>query len=307
MLYYFWKNLKTVTTIADYCKEINISPPRHAFYDIRKFEENAKTVHLKQPPFRHEFYALALRHAGSNNEVMGLRLQSQIFFNSPYQVVTWDILPDWQGYYVIFDKDFIASNLAWQNFIIDYPFFRLDKYIPFDLREEDRLFADSLFARIFEEYHSDNADKFLFIQTYTQLLLHLTKRYFVKLNLDRANKQENRTADILLVARFQSLVETIFSNEEAEAEVRQPSYYADKLHVHPNHLNAVVKRMTGKTASQIIQQHLITSAKSLLRQTSLSVKEIAYRMHFTEPTHFNAFFRKNIGLTPQQFRELNTL
>jgi hypothetical protein len=299
--------MKTVTTIADYCKEINISPPRHAFFDIRKFEDNMKTVNAKQPSFRHEFYALALRHSGSNKEVMGIPLQSQIFFNSPYQVVTWDILPDWQGYYIIFDRDFIASNAGWQNFISDYPFFRLDKYIPFDLPEEDRVFADSLFTNIFKEYHGSNSDKFLFIQTYTQLLLHLTKRYFIKLELDKENIQENRTADILLVSRFQSLVETMFCNEDAEAEVRHPSFYAEKLNVHPNHLNAVVKRISGKTASKIIQQHLLNSSKSLLRQTTLSVKEIAYRMHFNEPTHFNAFFRKISGVTPQQFREMHSL
>lgn len=299
--------MKTVTTIAGYCKEINVPAPRHAFFDIRKFEDNMKTVNAKQPPFRHEFYCIALRHFGSNREVMGNPLKSNLFFNSPYQVITWDILPDWQGYYIIFDRNFIALNPAWQNFLIDYPFFRLDKYIPFDLPEEDRLFADGLFAKIFEEYHSANADKFLFIQAYTQLLLHLTKRYFVKLELDKEGMQENRTADILLVSRFQSLVETMFSNEDADAEVRQPSYYAEKLNVHPNHLNAAVKRISGKTASQVIQQHLINSSKSLLRQTALSVKEIAYRMHFTEPTHFNAFFKKSTGITPQQFRDMAAL
>lgn len=299
--------MKTITTIADYCKEINISPPRHGFFDIRKFEDNMETVNPKQQPFRHEFYALALRHSGSNKEVMGIPLQSQIFFNSPYQVITWDILPDWQGYYIIFDKDFIVLNPSWQNFIIDYPFFRLDKYIPFDLPEQDRLFADGLFAKVFEEYHSGNPDKFLFIQTYTQLLLHLTKRYFIKLQLGKDNTQENRTTDILLVSRFQSLVETLFANEDANAEVRQPSYYAEKLNVHPNHLNAVVKRISGKTASQIIQQHLLNLSKSLLRQTSLSIKEVAFRMYFTEPTHFNAFFKKNAGVTPQQFREVQSL
>lgn len=295
--------MKTVTTIAEYCKEINISPPRHPHFDIRQFEDNMKTVNAKQPPFRHEFYCIALRHVGSNKEVMGDPLQANLFFNSPYQVVTWNILPDWRGYYIIFDRDFLTANPVWQNFIVDYPFFRLDKYIPFDLPENDRSFADSLFARIFEEYHSNNPDKFLFIQTYTQLLLYLTRRYFLRLELDKEKTHENRTADILLVSRFQSMVEAMFSSEQAEAEVRQPSFYAERLNVHPNHLNAVVKRIAGKTASGIIQQHLITSSKSLLRQTALSIKEIAYRMHFTEPTHFNAFFKKITGTTPQQFRD----
>ncbi len=299
--------METITKISDYCKEINISPPRHAFYDIRKFEDNMKTVNLKQEPFRHEFYAVALRHSGSNKEVMGQSLNSNLFFNSPYQIITWEIKEDWQGWYIIFDKDFVSMNPNWQNFIIDFPFFRIDKSIPFNLPESDAELADNLFQKINDEYHSENNDKFRFIQTYTHLLLLLTKRYFEKLNIPAKEQQDNRTADILLVSRFQTLVETSLTNEEENTEIRQTSFYAERLSIHPNHLNAVAKRITGKTASQIIQQQIITSAKSLLRQTELSIKEIAFRLHFVEPTHFNAFFKKMTSFTPQQFRDNTSL
>ncbi len=76
------------------------------------------------------------------------------------------------------------------------------------------------------------------------------------------------------------------------------SWYADKLIVHPDHLNAVIKRITGKTASEAIQYHFLNSAKSLLIQTTLSAKEIAYRLHFAEATHFNSFLRKCPALLP---------
>ncbi len=56
-------------------------------------------------------------------------------------------------------------NAAWNTFIIDYPFLRLDKYIAFDLPTEAHIEADNCFKKIFEEYHSDNKDKFQFIQT----------------------------------------------------------------------------------------------------------------------------------------------
>jgi AraC family transcriptional regulator, transcriptional activator of pobA len=71
--------LKTITSIQHYCREINIPSPKHPFFDIRKFEENAKTLNLKQPPFRHEFYAIALRNSGNNKEVMGSFLESNFF------------------------------------------------------------------------------------------------------------------------------------------------------------------------------------------------------------------------------------
>jgi AraC-like DNA-binding protein len=295
--------MKTITTISDYCSEINIPAPRHGFYDIRRFEDNMKTVNARQQPFRHEFYCVALRHEGSNREVMGNFLSSNLFFNSPYQIVTWDILPDWKGFYIIFDREFIGMNPAWQNFIVDFPFFRLDKTIPFDLPSESAAFADQLFQNIFEEYHSENKDKFQFIQTYTQLLLLLTKRHFLQLKIDGDSLQENRTADVLLVSRFQSLLEVAFTNDYADEAIRHPSFYAEKLNVHPNHLNAVVKRISGSTAKQMIQHQVLTYAKSLLLQTDLSIKEIAYRLQFSEPTHFNAFFKKLAKQTPQQFRD----
>ncbi len=264
------------------------------------------TVNAQQPSFRHEFYAVALRHEGTNTEVMGKPLRASLFFNSPYQVVTWDIAPDWKGWYIIFGKEFISMNPAWSRFILDFPFFRLDKTLAFDLPPDERLRADACFKRIFEEYHSESPDKFSFIQAYTQLLLVITKRFFDKCSPESTTPEHTRTADTVLVSRFQSLIESHSATEDAfgdHAEVRQASFYADLLNVHPNHLNAVVKRITGNTASYHIQEHLLLLAKSLLTQTELSTKEIAFRLHFSEPTHFTAFFKKQTGQTPQQFRD----
>ncbi len=255
--------MKTITTIPEYCKEVNIPQPKYSFFDIRRFEDKVKTENSKQEPFRHEFYAIALRHAGENKEVNGQLLEANLFFNSPYQVISWEVLPDWKGWYIMFGRDFLTVNPAWKNFIIEFPFFRLDKLIPFDIPPADVILANNCFENIFEEYHSDNKDKFQFIQTYTQLLLNITKRFFEKLDIDISTRENNRTADILLVSRFQALIETLSAKEELDPEVRQPSFYAEKLNIHPNHLNAVVKRITDKTASQIIQQYIINISKSL--------------------------------------------
>ncbi len=292
-----------ISTIEGYCKEINIPPPKHPLFDIRRFEDNMKTVHSKQRPFRHELYAIALRHEGGNIEVNGKPLSASVFFNSPYQVITWNILPDWKGWYIIFSREFISMNPGWGNFIVDYPFFRLDKYVAFNLPEDVHLEADGYYKKIFQEYHSSNIDKFTFIQAFTQLLLNTARRYFGQMDIENYSTENARTADIILVSKFQSLIETLSSKEEFDAQVRQPSFYANQLNIHPNYLNAVVKRITDKTASQLIQQHLTSFAKSLLKQTGLSIKEVAYRLHFNEPTHFNAFFKKHTQFTPQQYRE----
>jgi AraC family transcriptional regulator, transcriptional activator of pobA len=262
-----------------------------------------KMVRPKQPPFRHEFYAIALRVAGENTEVNGQFLDCNLFFNSPYQVITWDIQLDWVGWYIIFSREFLSLNPTWRNFIIDFPFFRLDRAEPMNLPADDARHVDHIYEKIFNEYHSDNQDKFLFIQTYTHFLLLVTKRFFDKTHANAETQQDNRTADIILASRFQTQVETMMTNEQATAEIRHPSFYAKKLNIHPNHLNAVVKRTTGKTATDIIQSQLLISAKSLLRQTTDSIKEIAFRLYFSQPTHFTSFFKKATGLTPQQYRD----
>lgn len=291
----------TITTLAEYCATINIPPPKHPHFDIRRFEDNMLTVNPKQEPFRHEFYAIALRYAGTNKEVMGKPLVSNLFFNSPYQIVTWNIAPDWQGWYIIFDREFVNQNPAWASFIVDYPFLRLDRVTPINLPEAIANQANQYFELIYAEYHSTNSESFSIIQAYTQLLLLLTKRYF---NLqDNDTHQDTRSADILLASRYQTLVETLLANPPANSDIRQPSFYAEQLNVHPNHLNAVIKRITGQTAGAVIQAQLVLQAKAMLTQTSLNVKEIAYALQFTEPTHFNAFFRKHLGLTPAQYRK----
>lgn len=295
--------MKTITTIPDYCKEVNIPQPKYPFFDIRRFEDKVKTENSKQSAFRHEFYAIAIRHEGENKEVNGEVLKANLFFNSPYQVISWDVLPDWKGWYIMFGQDFLAINPAWKNFIVDFPFFQLDKSIPFNLPEKDATQASNFFEKIFEEYHSANGDNFQFIQAYTSLLLLLTRRYFNNFTTTGEIPRKNRTADIILLSRFQTMTETWIADENAGAEVRQPSFYAGMLNMHPNHLNALVKRITGKTATSLIQNQLITAAKSFLLQTDFSMKEIAFKLHFKEPTHFSSFFKSITGVTPQRYRE----
>jgi len=299
--------LKTITTIPDYCREVNIPQPKYALYDIRKFEDKVKTENKQQSAFRHEFYAIALRHSGYNKAVNGKPLQANLLFNSPYQVISWDVLPEWKGWYLMFGQDFLALNPAWNHFIVEFPFFRLDKSIPFNLAPQDAALADGFFQKIFEEYHSSNTDKFQFIQAYTSLLLHLTKRYFNQLHIVENATDNHCTADILLVSRFQTMIEINIINAHAPEKIRKPSFYAGELHIHPNHLNAVVKRITGKAATHIIHEKFITVAKSLLKQEDLSAKEIAYKLHFKQPAHFTSFFKKMTGITPQQYQQNHIL
>jgi AraC-like DNA-binding protein len=78
--------------------------------------------------------------------------------------------------------------------------------------------------------------------------------------------------------------------------------YADKLCVHVNHLNRVIKSVTGKTTSEIIAGKMIEEAKRLLCTTELSIGEIGDILGFEEIASFSKFFRKHTGYCPKFFR-----
>lgn len=83
----------------------------------------------------------------------------------------------------------------------------------------------------------------------------------------------------------------------------QVQYFAEKLNLHPNYLNAVIKSKTGRTVNDWITERMLSVAKSLLINTSNSSKEIAYLLGFSEPTHFSRFFKKHTELSPNKYRK----
>lgn len=105
-----------------------------------------------------------------------------------------------------------------------------------------------------------------------------------------------------LLDRFKSAVKEHLAATEVPDGARSVQYYAGLLLVHPNYLNAVVKKNTGRPAISHIHQQVIDEAKWLLGQTGLPVKDIAYRLAFREPAHFHTFFRKNTLQTPNEYR-----
>ncbi|KUG09970.1 helix-turn-helix domain-containing protein [Solirubrum puertoriconensis] len=291
-----------VTTLSGYCRHINIPVPRFEHFDIRRFADNMRTVNRHQPPFRHAFYAVALRWQGSNRQVNGRLVQANMFFNTPYQIIGWDIESDWEGWYIMFDEEFARSLPTGPNLLTEFPFLCLDRTEPLHVPTPEAQFLDALFGQLWTEYHADYADQHALLVGYAHLLLLHVRRQFSRLHPAEPRTQENRAADVQLIARLQQLLGRNLAESAGSEAVRSPSYYAEQLCIHPNHLNTVAKRITGKTASQLVQEAVVTSAKSLLISTTLSVKEVAYRLHFSEPTHFVGFFKKHTGHTPLQFR-----
>jgi AraC family transcriptional activator of pobA len=98
------------------------------------------------------------------------------------------------------------------------------------------------------------------------------------------------------VAALRRLIEAHFR------EQRLLAFYAEKLAMSPDRLNDHVKRLTGVTAGHLIRQRVLTEAKRELVFTTQPIHEIAEALAFSDQSHFARFFRRQTGMTPQEFR-----
>lgn len=112
------------------------------------------------------------------------------------------------------------------------------------------------------------------------------------------------TTEESLEERLLKMLENSFFDigKDKILESKSPFYYAGLLNTTVDNLNKVLKASRGKTTQAIIQERIIEEANVLLRHTSLSVKEIAWCLHFLEASHFQNFYKRQTGVTPIQYR-----
>jgi AraC-like DNA-binding protein len=72
--------------------------------------------------------------------------------------------------------------------------------------------------------------------------------------------------------------------------------------MHPNYLNALVKKHTGMSAKESIQNRILLEIKHLLHSTTLPIKEIASQLGFSDPNYFTTFFKRFENRSPGTYR-----
>lgn len=98
---------------------------------------------------------------------------------------------------------------------------------------------------------------------------------------------------------FQHFVELLRKNDK---QMRSVNDYAKRLDVTPKYFSAVCKQISGKTASEIINEEKVAEAKVLLQNPENNIKDVAEKLGFTNQSHFGTFIRRHTGMSPQQLR-----
>ncbi len=275
---------------------------RHPLVAIVNFnsENNHKVHHI----MRYGFYALFLKKTTGCTINYGRTKYdfdgNTVISFAPGQTVEIErtdegIIPEAIG--LLFSPELLArTNL--EKGINNYSFFSYSSNEALILSEEEC----ATISRYMEEIQRElqhSIDKFskLLIVSNIEILLNYCLRYYERQFITREE------INISVISRFEKLLDAYLNNGQAEKYgIPTVKYFAEKVCLSPNYFGDLVKAETGKTAQEYIQLKMISKAKQLLLSPELTTKSISAQLGFQYPQHFLRFFKKQIGVTPREFR-----
>jgi AraC family transcriptional activator of pobA len=257
---------------------------------------------IAMPYNRRAYYKISLIRGANKAEyadkVIDIEKNALLFATPkiPYNYIPQD--DNQSGFFCIFTSEFLVQQKS-GVVLDDLPLFKPGGYPVFPLNDEDAAELEAIFKKMYKELSSEYAYKYDLLRNYVLELIH----YGQKLQ-PATNSYPSHNASARVTSLFIELLERQFPIESPHQKLslRTAKDYANRLAVHVNHLNKVLKENTGKTTTQLIINRIIQEAKILLKQTDWNISEIAYSLGFEEVAHFSNFFRKQTSLSPVNFR-----
>ena len=239
-------------------------------------------------PVRFDFYTMILCLSGAsvrNINQHTYRIQEKsLQLIPPGTIHHFEDTEDNQHFYVLlFEKDFtdVLDILNYHNQNFD------------NIELDSHLFnkVKNIYEEMSEELKSQEKNHFEYVQSLLNQILILLKREKLKTAIDITQSQ----ADILSSA-FLCLIESHFY------KMKKVSDYATLMNLSAKHLSETVKIKLGKSALHFMHKRIIKEAKYLLIYSDKTVYSIAISLNFQDASQFTRFFKKNVHLTPREYR-----
>ncbi|MDB5014130.1 MAG: helix-turn-helix protein [Daejeonella sp.] len=284
-------------------------------YDIHSFSESRnedlfvsrfapylathKNLHYTH---RHNFFHILLFTEGSGSHSIDFHSfpvnPSQIYFMIPGQVHSWNFEGPVDGYVINFSPSFFQSFLLRHDFLENFPFFNgsaIDSVI--DIPEGCRGKINTLFEDILAEVTNNESFGLNLVRVLLLQVFILISRLS-----DKSNQTVTSSYNYTLLKNFQKLIEQNYYT------LKLPKEYAELLYITPNHLNALCNDQLGISSGEVIRNRIFLEAQRMLTNLDLTIYEISNRLNFTDNSYFSKAFKKQFGITPEEFRTktLNT-
>ena len=205
------------------------------------------------------------------------------------------IIPKWTA--IVFHPDLLNRTSLGKN---------ISRYEFFDYTSNEALHLSTAEIEIFrgvlsmiqqELNHSiDKHSKELIVNN-IELLLNYCLRFYDRQFITREEINHS------VVKKFIALLDQYIANQAQQEGFPSVAYFADKCCYSPKYFGELVKTETGHTAKDFISDRMLSAAKQLLNDESLSVKAVSQQLGFEYPQHFVRFFKARTGQTPSDYRK----
>ncbi len=233
-----------------------------------------------------------------SNEVYEMK-ENSIYFTSPWHIRQYSNIRDWKGYILFFTPDYIFQYPQGEFIFREFRFFHTENGL---LLHPDDAVMEKLrikFEDMHRLLHSGYADRMKMLFHHINLFLYECKAAFSTVNNSPVNGRDTT------LNNFWQTINHYFMelNRGQMDKALSLKYVANKMHLHPTYLSNLLKQQTGKTAAQLVRERLILEAQSLLKNTDMTVAEVAYYLHFKDNSNFAKFFRHQVGMSPSDYRD----
>lgn len=205
-----------------------------------------------------------------------------------------------KGHSLVFHPDLIRGT-ALAKTIHEYNFWGYHSSEALHLSEKERQVVMDCFSKInFELQQGIDKHSKKLITSNIELFLNYCERFYDRQFITRDNANKG------ILEKFENLLNGYFTSDKPQ-NIGLPSvaYCADKLNLSPNYFGDLIKKETGKTAKEYIQDTIIDVAKNKIFEGDKTVNEIAYELGFKYPQHFTRLFKQQVGHTPKEYKNLN--
>ena len=197
---------------------------------------------------------------------------------------------------LVFHPD-ILNRTALGRQINRYEFFGYSSTEALHLSAQEVEVFRGVIAMIEQELHRaiDKHTRELIVSN-IELLLNYCLRFYDRQFITR--EEINHT----VVRKFIKLLDDYISTKALRDGLPTVAYFADKCCLSNGYFGNLVRVETGRTAKDIISDHVLAYAKQLLNDEALTITMISNRLGFEYPQHFVRFFKSHTGKTPSAFR-----
>ncbi len=293
--------MKHFKTISELDQAEGFPLPEHPLISMNILKESS--ILEKDMEFACNFYIICFKKVKSGELLYGKTKYDHntglMFFTRPNQVLTARGLQySEKGFVIHLHEDFLIGHPLFTE-IKKYSFFDYENHEALHLLPREKEVMWSLYNKMETEYHN-NPDEFSksIILSHLDSMLKYAQRFYKRQFIDRKPLTGNT------VTKFNEYLDKYFTRGEAEGKgLPTVNNMAYQLNLSSKYLSDLLKQETGKTALELIHLYVISEAKNLLVEGEQSISEIAYHLGFENPPYFSRLFRKEVGMSPKEFKK----